>query len=75
LTVNRRIHTAKVILERLIEKPQRWTELEKATVKASPTFSSFRSTLEWLLRNGYVQRPSRGVYDITDKGRIFLRAL
>jgi len=75
LTVNRRIHAAKVILQQLVEKPHTWTELEKATVKASPTFSSFRSTLKWLLKSGYVQRLSRGVYDITDKGQIFLKAL
>ena len=75
MTVNRRLHAAKVILEQLIEKPQRWTELEKATVRASPTFLSFRSTLEWLPGNSYVQRLSRGAYDITDRGRIFPRAL
>ena len=64
-----------MILQQLMVRSQTWTELEKATVKASPTFSSFRSTLIWLLKNGYIERPSRGVYEITDRGRIFLKAL
>jgi len=75
VTVNHRIYTAKVILELLREKPRRWTELEKLTVKASPTFSSFRNTLIWLHKNGYVERVSRGLYSITDKGQTFLKAV
>jgi len=34
-----------------------------------------QSTLYWLLREGYIERPDRGLYRITEKGKIFLDVL
>lgn len=34
-----------------------------------------QSTLDWLLREEYVERPSRGLYRLTEKGRLLLDVL
>ncbi len=54
-----------------MEKPRRWTELEKLTTKSSPTYGRFQTTLKWLQQNGYINKTGRGVYEITEKGKAF----
>jgi len=69
-----RLRTARTILEVLARGPMRWTPLTKLVLRSSTPWKA-QATLEWLLREGYVERPSRGVYEITDKGLKFLEAL
>jgi len=33
------------------------------------------TALEWLLKHGYIERPERGLYRITEKGLRFLETL
>ena len=66
---------AKIILEHLIKKSRRWTELEKLTTKSSPTYGRFQTTLKWLQQNGYINKAGRGVYEITEKGKAFFALL
>jgi predicted transcriptional regulator len=70
-TVDETHKVAKIILEQLVEKPRRWTELEKLTTKSSPTYGRFQTTLKWLQQNGYINKAGRGVYEITEKGKKF----
>jgi len=34
-----------------------------------------QSTIQWLLTESYVERPGRGTYKITEKGRRLLQAI
>jgi len=70
-----RLRIAGVVLKHLRGTPKRYTELLKLTLSDSATPGSFRSAIKWLLENGYVERPQRGTYQITEKGRAFLSAL
>jgi predicted transcriptional regulator len=72
--LNDRLGTARVVLEALARGPMRWTPLTKLVLRSSTPWKS-QTTLEWLLREGYVTRPSRGVYRITETGSLLLRAL
>jgi len=53
----------------------RWTPLVKATIEKSPSPWKVQTILEWLLQHGYIERPERGLYRITDKGIQFLKTL
>ena len=66
---------AKIILRRLAHDEERWTPLMKAVLKDSPTPWRAQSILTWLLSHGYVERPHRGVYSITNKGRKLLETM
>ena len=45
------------MLHILAEKsPQRWSALEKAVTKESPTYARFQGALRWLLRQGYIEK-------------------
>jgi predicted transcriptional regulator len=70
-TANKTHRVAEIILEQLMEKSRRWTELEKLTTKSSPTYGRFQTTLKWLQQNGYINKAGRGVYEITEKGKKF----
>jgi len=70
-----RLRTAGTILKHLRRGPRRYTELLKLTLGDGATPGTFRSTVQWLLDQGYVERPQRGVYQITEKGRTLLSAL
>ena len=74
-TVDETHRVAKIILEQLKEKPRRWTELEKLTTKSSPTYGRFQTTLKWLQQNGYVNKPEKGLYEISNKGKSFYALL
>ena len=74
-TVDETHRVGKVILGHLLKRQHRWTELEKLTIKGSPTYGRFQTTLKWLCQNGYVNKAERGVYKITEKGKIFYTLL
>jgi predicted transcriptional regulator len=74
-TADKTHRVAEIILEQLVEKSRRWTELEKLTTKSSPTYGRFQTTLKWLQQNGYVNKAERGVYEITEKGKQYLKIM
>ena len=73
--LDEKLRIARIMLEKLEEGPMRWTPLMKAVVKESPSPWKAQVIIEWLLSNGYISRPERGIYEITKKGTSFLRSL
>ena len=69
-----KLKVARIILETLAVGPMNWTPLTRLILRRSTPWKS-QSTLDWLLREGYVERPQRGVYAITERGRRFLEAM
>ena len=66
------------ILELLAKCCVQYTELEKkvnASGHSFATTNTFKSQLDYLLQNGYVNRVSRGIYKITPKGEKYLNLL
>jgi len=70
-----KLRIAQIALDRLKLGPMRWTPLLKIVVKESPSPWKAQVIIKWLLENGYIERPERGVYSITEKGRAFLKSL
>jgi predicted transcriptional regulator len=73
--LNKQLKVASIVLKLLREEDIRWTSLTKAVLKESPTPWKVQSILRWLLDHGYLERPERGLYRITEKGLEFLRTL
>ena len=70
----KRLATIETILKCLSGEPCRWTPLmRKVLVTSTPWVA--QSTLDWLLRDGYVERPIRGLYRLTEKGKLLLNVL
>ena len=59
----------------LKDEPRRWTELLELTLRDRGTPETFRSILYFLMEHNYVERPKRGVYQITEKGLRYLNLL
>ncbi|HUS78065.1 MAG TPA: hypothetical protein VM050_05330 [Patescibacteria group bacterium] len=73
--LDEKLRIARIILEKLSEDPMRWTPLLKMVVKESPSPWKAQVIIKWLFSNGYISRPERGVYQITEKGRKLLEAM
>ena len=73
--LDEKLRIARIMLEKLEEGPMRWTPLMKIVVKESPSPWKAQVIIKWLLSNGYISRPKRGVYQITEKGIKFLKAM
>jgi predicted transcriptional regulator len=73
--LDEKLRIARVMLEKLRESPMRWTPLMKTVVKESPSPWKAQVIIKWLFSNGYISRPERGVYQITEKGRNFLKVI
>jgi predicted transcriptional regulator len=73
--LDEKLRIARIILEKLSEGFMRWTPLMKMVVKESPSPWKAQVIIKWLLLNGYISRPERGVYQITEKGYKFLNAM
>ena len=71
----RRLRLARVVLSKLEPEPMRWTNLLKATLRDCGTPRTYEGVVKWLKNNGYIERPSRGLYKITQKGKDFLKSL
>jgi DNA-binding PadR family transcriptional regulator len=68
----------KTILELLTKDCSHYTDLDKkvcATCHPFATTNTFKSQLQYLLSNNYIQRISRGIYQITPKGKKYLALL
>lgn len=76
MTLDKKMALAKCVLSKLADtETMRWVVLIKEVLRNGGTPYTFQSILTFLLENGYVIRKERGVYKITEKGRIFLEAL
>ena len=73
--LDEKLKIARIMLEMLSEGSMRWTPLLKMVVKESPSPWKAQVIIKWLLSNGYISRPERGVYQITEKGYKFLNAM
>jgi len=71
---NDRLRVTRIVLRALAERSMNWTPLTKLILKWSTPWKA-QSTLDWLVREGYVERPEKGVYVISEKGRRFLEAI
>ena len=69
-----RLRVTRIILKALTKSSLNWTPLTKLILKWSTPWKA-QSTLEWLVREGYIERPERGVYKITEKGKRFLEVI
>ena len=68
----------KIILETLKKGRVRWTDLEKkvlATCHPSATRTRFDNRLRYLLKKGYIERVSRGTYQITENGEKYMEII
>ena len=70
----KRVETIKSILLCIEETPIQYTPLLRAVLRDSTPWVA-QSTIQWLLEEGYVERPGRGTYKITEKGRRLLQAI
>lgn len=67
----------RTILE-LAKSSAHYTELNKklcATCYPFATTNTFKSQLNYLLNNNYIERIARGIYQITPKGEKYLELL
>jgi len=65
----------KTILELLTKGTVHYTDLEKKVSASGHSFATtntFKPQLDYLLRKEFVERASRGIYHITEKGRKYL---
>ena len=65
----------KTILELLAKGFVHYTDLEKkvcAMCHSFATTNTFKPQLAYLLKKGFVERVSRGIYHITERGRKYL---
>lgn len=68
------LHTCKVILEQLVDRPKRYTPLMKAVVEETSRWRSC-DTLRWLRSRRLVERERGGVYEATALGVQFFEIL
>jgi len=68
----------KVILAALKNGHIRWTVLEKkvlTTCHSLATRTRFDNRLRYLLKKAYIERVSRGMYRITEKGTKYMQVI
>ena len=68
----------KVILAALKNGHIRWTVLEKkvlTTCHSLATRTRFDNHLRYLLKKEYIERVSRGIYRITEKGEKYMQVI
>jgi hypothetical protein len=68
------IDTVEAILGAVDEGEGRWTPVVRSALRTSTPWR-VHATIYWLLDQGYLTRPSRGVYKVTERGRLLLQAL
>lgn len=68
------LRTAAILLDTLKRGEMRWTQLVKTGYRSSTPWR-VHHLIYWLVEQGAVTRPDRGVYTLTDEGRTLLNAL
>ena len=70
------LRSRKVVLYKISqEMPIRWRDVIKETIEETGSSTKSQIALEWLLKQGYIRRKGRGVYESTIKGAKFLAGL
>jgi hypothetical protein len=74
---DRRWRTMRAILTLLKGGDKKFTPLRQASMRTNDeiTVALFDKARSILLEKGYIERPSRGLYRLTDNGRKFLDTL
>lgn len=75
MKLDEQIQLVKVMLSKMAGKEVHWTEFMKLTLQECGTPATFHRLLSFMLRQGYIVRKERGVYEITEKGRNLMKAL
>ena len=57
------------------DKQMRWTQIVSKCISHGHTEGPTKGTLKWCLDNGYIARPERGLYIVTEKGRSFIKSV
>ena len=70
----KRVETIKAILLCIEDHPTQYTPLLITVLRDSTPWLA-QSTIQWLLKERYIERPSRGTYKITEKGQMLLQAI
>ena len=70
----KRVETIKTILLCIEDHPTQYTPLLRAVLRDSTPWVA-QSTIQWLLKERYIERPGRGIYKITERGRRLLKAI
>jgi len=68
----------KTILNALRKGHVHWSDLEKtviATCHSWSTRSRFDNRLRYLLKKGYIERTSRGIYRVTESGEKYMEII
>jgi len=68
----------RIILSMLKKGHVHWTDLEKkvlATCHPSATRSRFDNRVRYLLKKGYIERVSRGIYRVTESGEKYMEII
>jgi len=68
----------KIILKTLKRGRVHWTDMEKkvlATCHPSATRTRFDNRLRYLLKKGYIERVSRGIYQVTESGEKYMEII
>lgn len=68
----------KLILSMLKKGHVHWTDLEKKVLTTCHSFATrtrFDNRLRYLLKKGYVERVSRGIYRITETGEKYMEII
>jgi predicted transcriptional regulator len=77
--IQKRDVLGKTILELVKKRHVHYTDIEKKTVATCLRFATSNTIrkqfYQYLLPNGYIERISRGVYKITEKGEKLLEIL
>jgi predicted transcriptional regulator len=71
---DKRVETIKTILLCIEDHPARYTTIIVTAMRDSTPWVT-QTGLKWLLKERYIERPRRGIYKITEKGRNLLQAL
>ncbi len=73
--IDEMMKTIYFILMTLKGRSMRWTDLHRKVISQNISQSTFRYMLEWLIKNEYVKRCKRGLYDLTENGLKLLDAI
>lgn len=75
-SLQERLRLAKIVLKEAQKGGQiHYSVLMKRTILQCGTDATFKSILNFLLKNGYLIRVSRGIYEITFEGIKLLEAM
>jgi predicted transcriptional regulator len=72
--LNESLQTAAMLLNTLKRGEMRWTQLVKAGYRSSTPWR-VHHLIYWLVEQGAIKRPDRGVYTLTEEGETLLEAL